>query len=117
MATLEELYCCVDDFCQKFVPFWHQQLIGDGLLQRNRSSSLSFREVMTILILFHMSHYRDFKFFYTKHVTPYLHKEFPSLVGYTRILILKRRALFLCALFQYPDYRCIFLQIRQLAAD
>ncbi|WP_192900795.1 hypothetical protein [Photorhabdus luminescens] len=27
MTNLEELYCCVDDFCQQFIPLWHQQLI------------------------------------------------------------------------------------------
>ncbi|WP_255430568.1 hypothetical protein [Xenorhabdus sp. TS4] len=29
-GNLEELYCCVDDFCQKFIPLWHQQLIENG---------------------------------------------------------------------------------------
>ncbi|MCP9268659.1 hypothetical protein M5U04_11275 [Xenorhabdus sp. XENO-1] len=93
MTTLEELYCCVDDFCQKFIPLWHQQLIENGLRQRKRSSSLSLSEVMTILILFHMSHYRNFKCFYLEHVTLYQHKEFPGLVSYTRMLTLKKRAL------------------------
>lgn len=27
MSNLEELYCCVDDFCQKFIPLWHQKFI------------------------------------------------------------------------------------------
>ncbi len=63
MFNLEELYCCVDDFCQKFIPLWHQQLIEHGLLKRRREASLSLSEVMTILILFHISHYRDLKRF------------------------------------------------------
>ncbi len=83
MSNLEELYCCVDDFCQKFIPFWHQQFTENGLRQRKRSSSLSLSEVITILILFHMSHYRNFKCFYIEHVTLYPHKEFPRLVSYT----------------------------------
>ncbi|MEK9498645.1 hypothetical protein V2H77_19695 [Photorhabdus sp. P32] len=29
MPNLEELYCCVDDFCQQFIPLWHQQLIAN----------------------------------------------------------------------------------------
>ncbi len=41
MFNLEELYCCVDDFCQKFIPLWHQQLIENGLLKRRREASLS----------------------------------------------------------------------------
>nr|WP_232832492.1 hypothetical protein [Photorhabdus sp. CRCIA-P01] len=70
MSNLEELYCGVDDFCQQFIPLWHQQLIENGLLKRRRDASLSLGEVMTILILFHMSHYRDFKTFYIQHVKP-----------------------------------------------
>ncbi len=77
MFNLEELYCCVDDFCQKFIPLWHQQLIENGLLKRRREASLSLSEVMTILILFHMSHYRDFKTFYIQHVKHYLQADFP----------------------------------------
>ncbi len=64
MINLEELYCCVDDFCQKLMLLWHQQLIENGLLKRHRQVSLSLSEVMTLLILFHMSHYRDFNTFY-----------------------------------------------------
>ncbi|CBJ80587.1 transposase (fragment) [Xenorhabdus bovienii SS-2004] len=40
-----------------------------------------------------MSHYRNFKCFYLEHVILYLHKEFPGLVSYTRMLTLKKRAL------------------------
>uniref|UniRef100_UPI00244BC6AA transposase n=1 Tax=Xenorhabdus miraniensis TaxID=351674 RepID=UPI00244BC6AA len=98
MSNLEELYCCVDDFCQKFIPLWHQQLIENGLRQRHREASLSLSEVMVILILFHMSHYRDFKTFYNEHVKQYLITDFPGLVSYTRMLTLKKRALIpLCA--------------------
>ncbi|CBJ81115.1 transposase (fragment) [Xenorhabdus bovienii str. Jollieti] len=36
--------------------------------------------MMTLLILFHMSHYRDFKTFYIQHVKHYLKVGFPRLV-------------------------------------
>nr|WP_323840633.1 hypothetical protein [Photorhabdus sp. CRI-LC] len=51
MSNLEELDCCVDDFCQKFIPLWHQQLIENGLLKRRCEASLSLSEVMTLLII------------------------------------------------------------------
>ncbi|WP_112886951.1 MULTISPECIES: hemagglutinin repeat-containing protein [unclassified Photorhabdus] len=35
MSNLEEFDCCVDDFCQKFIPFWHQQLIENSLLSKS----------------------------------------------------------------------------------
>ncbi|WP_099112041.1 IS982 family transposase, partial [Xenorhabdus sp. KJ12.1] len=98
MYNLEELYCCVDDFCQKFIPLWHQQLIENGLRKRHREASLALSEIMMILILFHMSHYRDFKTFYNEHVKQYLIHDFPGLVSYTRMLTLKKRTLIpLCA--------------------
>ncbi|MBC8952999.1 hypothetical protein [Xenorhabdus sp. PB62.4] len=50
MYNLEERCCCGDDFCQKFIPLWYQQLIESGLLKRRREASLSLSEIMTILI-------------------------------------------------------------------
>lgn len=41
---------------------------------------------MTILILFHQSHCRDFKAFYRHHVCVRLCTEFPNLVSYTRFV-------------------------------
>ncbi|OKO96963.1 transposase [Xenorhabdus eapokensis] len=43
-------------------------------------------EIMTILILFHMSHYRDFKNFYLKHIWQYHHRDFSTLLSYTRFI-------------------------------
>ncbi|CAM3165602.1 hypothetical protein HZS38_03565 [Xenorhabdus nematophila] len=48
MMTLEELYCCVDDFCQKFIPLWKQQLIENNLLKRHCATPLSLSEVRII---------------------------------------------------------------------
>ncbi len=93
MMTLEELYCCVDDFCQKFIPLWEQQLIENNRLKRHRAASLSLSEIMTLLILFHMSHYRHFNAFYIEHVQQYLKADFPHLVSYNRIITLKKRAI------------------------
>ncbi len=41
---------------------------------------------MTILIIFHQSHYRNIKAHYRKHVLPHLRSEFPGLVSYTRFM-------------------------------
>ena len=61
---LVELFCSVDDFCQSFQPEWEQKLLSSGVRKRRRSSGLSLSEVMTILIHFHQSHYRNFKHYY-----------------------------------------------------
>ncbi|CDH19403.1 transposase (fragment) [Xenorhabdus bovienii str. kraussei Quebec] len=42
--NLEELYCHVDDFCQKLIPLWHQKLIEYGLLTRYLPASLFLSE-------------------------------------------------------------------------
>ena len=61
MESLLELFCDVDDFCQKFEMTWKKRLLGNGEKQRERERSLSMSEIMTILIYFHQSHYRNFK--------------------------------------------------------
>jgi hypothetical protein len=43
-------------------------------------------EIMTILILFHQSHYRDFKAYYTQYVQRHLPDEFPASVSYHRFV-------------------------------
>ncbi|WP_420864703.1 IS982 family transposase, partial [Photorhabdus australis] len=76
------------------MPLWEQQLIENNLLKRHRMTSLSLSEVMTLLILFHMSHYHHFNAFYTnKHVQQYLKTDFPGLVSYNRMITLKKRAI------------------------
>lgn len=85
MSVLE-LFCHVDDFCRSFEPAWHAQCLTSGSKQRNRARDLALSEIMTILILFHQSHYRTFKAFYTEHVCVDLCGEFPSLVSYTRFV-------------------------------
>lgn len=85
MSVLE-LFCAVDDFCQAFEPKWHQHCLTSGSKQRHRRRELALSEIMTILILFHQSHYRTFKAFYTDQVCLHLSSEFPTLVSYTRFV-------------------------------
>jgi hypothetical protein len=86
MSSLEELFCPVDDFCRAFEPHWKRQLLGNGLKTRNRQRSLGLSEVMTILIAFHQSHYRNFKSDYQHQVRQYWSDAFPGLVSYSRFV-------------------------------
>jgi transposase len=61
-------------------------MLTNGLIQRRRARSLTLSEVMTILIYFHQSHYRDFKAYYCAHVLTHLTGEFPGLVSYQRFV-------------------------------
>jgi hypothetical protein len=87
------IFCDVDDFCLLFEPLWHQRLLQSGAARRNKPSALALSEVMTILILFHCSGYRDLKTFYTQHVQQHLGGAFPRLVSYNRFVELQREAL------------------------
>lgn len=93
MINLEAIYTDVDDFCLLFIPQWENHLIQTGIKQRKRPSKLSPSEVMTIVIAFHQSGYRNFKIFYINHVIKYWKKYFPTLVSYTRMLKLMQTIL------------------------
>lgn len=86
MLSLEELFCSVDDFCQRFEPQWERQLLGNGLQRRKRERSLTLSETMTILIAFHQSCYRNFKAYYQEKVLEQWSAEFPTLVSYNRLV-------------------------------
>lgn len=88
--NLLELFCAVDDFWQIFRPIWHQHLIESGEVQRIRATKLSESEIMTILIQFHTSRFRDFKAYYT-FVCEHQQREFPNLVSYKRFVSLMPR--------------------------
>nr|WP_041763329.1 hypothetical protein [[Leptolyngbya] sp. PCC 7376] len=86
MTSLELLFCAVDDFCQVFEPQWQQQLLASKQKRRRRPRSLSLSEIMTILIAFHQSHYRNFKYFYLINVRHHWRGAFPRAVSYQRFV-------------------------------
>ncbi|NJL40828.1 MAG: IS982 family transposase [Leptolyngbyaceae cyanobacterium SM1_4_3] len=86
MFSLEDLFCSVDDFCLTFEPQWERQLLGNGLQRRKRSRSLCLSEIMTILIGFHQSNYRNFKAYYQEWVQSQWQAAFPGLVSYHRFV-------------------------------
>ena len=90
--SLVELFSDVDDFCLLFEPRWEEFQLKSGLCQRRRKGSLSLSEIMTIMIHFHQSGYRTFKWYYLYHVKKYLTEEFPDLVSYSRFTRLMARA-------------------------
>jgi hypothetical protein len=93
MTSLDAIYVDVDDFCLLFEPKWQAHLIEIGEKQRIKPSRLTSSEVMTILIAFHHSGFRDFKTYYTQFVSRYWREYFPDLVSYTRMLKLLQTVL------------------------
>ena len=84
--NLVELFCHVDDFCQAFEGHWIRHQLTTGRRRRRRTGQLCLSEIMTLLIWFHQSHYRDFKAFYQHHVCRHLRDAFPGLVSYGRFV-------------------------------
>jgi hypothetical protein len=98
--TLLELYCDVVDFCKIFIPQWQKQLLEDGTQKRQRNGRMTKSEIMTIMVEFHMSHYRAFKNYYLGYVSVMYKKEFPNLLSYTRFLAVMARVIVpMCAYF------------------
>src|SRR3954453_8471022 len=57
------LYCCLDDFCKVFADWEAHQLIPSPT-RRQRAGKLSRAEMLFIMVLFHLSPYKNFKTFY-----------------------------------------------------
>ncbi|HEY6406902.1 MAG TPA: IS982 family transposase, partial [Ktedonobacteraceae bacterium] len=84
--SILELFCSVDDFWLPFAPNWHNSLLAAGQRHRLRATQMHPSEMMIIMILFHQSHYRTFKAYYTEYVQHHLRREFPTLVSYQRFV-------------------------------
>ena len=97
--SLLELFFDVDNFCQHYDAEMQAKELSkkkSGPKQR-----LSHSEIMTILIHFHQSSYRNFKHYYKNYVSKQLRSEFPQLVSYTRFVELTSAVLLrLCAYLQ-----------------
>ena len=102
--SLDELFCDVDDFCRRFLPHWHRQQLQYRERQRLRGCRLALSEIMTLLIHFHQSHYRDFKAYYLFHVCRHLADAFPNRLSYNRLVAVIPMAL-------VP--LCVYLQTRK----
>jgi hypothetical protein len=86
-----QLFVEIDDFWKNVEIIYDKHLLEDGTRKRSRPCRLSVSEIMTILISFQTSGYRDFKGYYT-----YLLKnhrcDFPDLISYDRFVTLMPRA-------------------------
>ena len=95
------VFCDMDDFCRSFLTQRHPALPSGSTPHLPRANSLSVSEVMTILVWFHVSHYRTFKHYYLDFVLAGKRAEFPGLPSYTRFVELIPLALLpLCAYLQ-----------------
>ena len=86
------IFCDVDDFCKAYEEYCMHSLMMEKkkIVPRTR---MALSEIMTILMMFHLSGYRTFKWYYQKHVMQHQKKDFPNLVSYNRFVEIMEYAL------------------------
>ena len=95
------IFCEVDDFCKEL-----NKHVENGLLEnKNKKPSrgpkhiLSESEVVTIMILFQLSKFRNCKAFYTTFLTTYWKSYFPKLPSYNRFTELIKSSIMALTMF------------------
>lgn len=78
---ITEIFCLVDEFCQQFFPFLEKNSIGNKF---KRPPMMSPSEIISIMILFHLSGFRCFKHFYIFYIQKHMQAELPKTVSYNR---------------------------------
>jgi len=99
-TKLIEIFYLADEIYQEYKRVYLSRSLAmkNGKITRNRPYRLSIPEVMTILIAFHFSHYRDLKNFYIDYVQKHMQDVFPKTVSYNRFVELQKQALMPLAL-------------------
>lgn len=111
MDDITELYCYVDDFYQSVREQVHNNMISEDKKSRNRQTMLSISEIVTLVLLFHSSRFRQIKKFY-QYVGLFLRKEFPRLPSYNRFIeLMPRSTVFLTVLFESLKGECTGISI------
>ncbi len=87
---ITELYIFIDDFCKIYTEYEKKKLLPSQK-QRNRNCAMSLSEIMTVMIMYHTSHAKNFKYFY-KTCIEYIHKDdFRNALSYNRFVELMPR--------------------------
>jgi hypothetical protein len=85
------LFCEIDDFLKVFGKLYQPRALPNGKRRRRRATRLSQSEVMTILVLYHASGYKNLKAFYVEEIARHRKAEFPELCSYRRFVQLQSR--------------------------
>jgi hypothetical protein len=99
LASLEEIFCSIDDFCKYFDKNNQNYFLANSGKKRNKPCNMSLSEIMTIIILFHISHYQTFKYYYIDCVQRVLKAYFPKVVSYNRFVELMESSLMPLTIF------------------
>ena len=89
-VDITALYCCLDDFCKVFED-WEAHRLIPSQTTRQRTGKLSRSEMLFIVVLFHLSPYKNFKVFYLYGIGGQYRACFDELPHYDRFVSLMPR--------------------------
>jgi hypothetical protein len=100
---ITEIYCQVDEFCNSFSDYLLSNCIGK---KTKRVPAMSISEISTIIILYQLSGYKCFKFYYDQVVLKgKLNSFFPQALSYNRFVeLIPRCFIYLTA---YMQLNCV----------
>jgi hypothetical protein len=93
LAPIVEIFCDGDDFYKNHIKNPTSKKLSMPPGKRQRKTEMSESEMMTIVILFHLNHYRTFKDFYCDCILSQFSIEFPNAFGYSCFVALMPRLL------------------------
>lgn len=107
MEELLAIFCDVDDFCNAYEEYCKTYLLMDKN-QVIPKTSMYLSEIMTIVIYFHLSNHRTFKWYYLNFVCKTLKPYFPKLVSYNRFVEIMKMSIvpLLLYLMKYRVGKC-----------
>lgn len=71
-SKLIEIFCIADDFCIEFIQVFETRLVSSGAVKRKRARSLDMSEIMSLVIFYHQSRFRNFMHYYCHFAKVYL---------------------------------------------
>ena len=83
------LFVCLDDFCKLYESSVKSKTLPSNKI-RQKQGYLSLSEIMLIEVLYHFSHYKNFKYFYIHDILGRHRNKFNKLPCYNRFLRLKK---------------------------
>ena len=85
VEQLTAIFCDIDDFCKAYENYCKTHLLTNET-HKIPKTSMHLSEIMTIAVCFHLSHYREFKWYYLKYICGTMRSCFPKLVSYNRFV-------------------------------
>lgn len=95
---LIEIYCRVDDLHKAYRRYYFDKT---GQYLTSIRSRMSESEVITILICYHLSGYKNFEYYYRDQILKHNKTDFPDAVSYERFVQLQTKSIDLLSLYLY----------------